>query len=386
MDEHVIRNYARAEEVFVSGKGCSVRDANGKEFLDFLSGLAVTALGYAYPPLVEAMRDQVGKLVHVSNLFRHPYTELVAGHLARHTELAASFFTNSGTESNEAAIKLARKYQRDRGQPERTSFVALHHAFHGRTCGSISITYKESYRAPFGQLLPVTFVPADDPNVLVQVVRNNKPAAVFLEPIQGEGGIYPLSHEFLRAARSVCDETGTLLVHDEIQSGLGRTGRFLAADWAGVKPDVITLAKPIAAGLPMGVMVVRQELAEVFKQGDHGSTFGGGPLVCRAALVFFEALEDGLLENVRVRGEQLGAGLERLRREFPLVAEVRGRGLMRGLRMARDAQKLQRDLYARGLIVNCTAGDVIRILPAFVVTAAEVDRGLEILAAGLRQL
>ncbi len=386
MDEHLIRSYNRAAEVFVDGHGSILRDRDGREFVDFLAGIAVSALGHAWPPLVEALRDQVGRVVHLSNLLRHPYTEQVAGHIADFTGLDASFFTNSGTEANEAAFKLARKVQKDRGQGDRISFVALHAAFHGRTFAALSCTHAEKYRKPFEPLLPVTFVPQDDVDALARAIHDTRPAALIYEPIQGEGGIRELSAEFLRAARRLCDETGTILIHDEIQSGCGRTGRFLAADWHGVKPDVVTLAKPIAGGVPMGVMTVRQELAEAFKPGDHGSTFAGGPLVCRAALVLLGALREGLLDNVTARGAQLRAGFLDLQKTHAVITEVRGRGLLIGVRLARNAPELQKKLYELGLITNCTAGDVIRVVPPFVLTEREAARGLELFAQGLKTL
>ena len=386
MDEHLIRTYNRAAEVFVDGHGSILRDREGREFVDFLAGIAVSALGHAYPPLVEALRDQVGRVVHLSNLLRHPYTERVAEHVATFTGLEASFFTNSGTEANEAAFKLARKVQKDRGQPERTSFVALHAAFHGRTFAALSCTHAEKYRTPFEPLLPVTFVPQDDIAALTRAIHDTKPAALIYEPIQGEGGIRELAPTFMAAARRLCDETGTILIHDEIQSGCGRTGRFLAADWHGIKPDVVTLAKPIAGGVPMGVMTVRKELTDVLKPGDHGSTFAGGPLVCRAALVLLDALRDGLLDNVQARGAQLRKGFTALQREFPVITEIRGRGLMIGVRLAKGAPELQKKLYELGLITNCTAGDVIRVVPPFVLTEREADRGLELFAQGLETL
>jgi len=386
MDEHVIHTYKRAEEVFVSGHGATLVDRDGKEFVDFLAGIAVSALGHAYPPLIEAVSDQVGRIVHLSNLLRHPYTEAVATRVAELTGLEASFFTNSGTEANEAALKLARKVQKDRGSPDRVAFVALHAAFHGRSMGALSCTHAEKYRKPFGPLLPVTFVPQNDVDALARAVRETRPAALLVEPIQGEGGILELQREFLHAARALCDETGTVLVFDEIQCGTGRTGKFLACQWHDVQPDVVTLAKPIAGGLPMGMMTVRKELAAVFHPGDHGSTFAGGPLVCRAALVLLDALRDGLLDNVQARGRELKDGLLGLKERFAVVSEVRGRGLMLGLRLAHGAADLHKELHRAGLLTSLTAGDVIRIVPPYVVTAREVARGLELLARGLATL
>jgi acetylornithine/N-succinyldiaminopimelate aminotransferase len=386
-DECVLPTYKRAEEVFVAGEGALVHDAGGRVWLDFLSGIAVNALGHAHPRLVRALRDQAGKLVHTSNLYRHPYTEEVASRLARLTGLSAVFFSNSGAEANEAAMKLARKRAWLAGETERTGFVALEGAFHGRTMGALALTHAEKYRLPYAPLVPgVEFVAPGDVTRLEALLATRRFAALFVEPIQGEAGVRELAPEFLRAARELCDASGTLLVHDEVQCGAGRTGTFLAADAVGVKPDAVTLAKPIAGGLPMGALVVRAELAGVFEPGDHGSTFAGGPLVLRAALVFLDELERGLAASVRARGAELAAGLEELARDFPVVIGLSGRGLMRGLRLARGAEALQKDLHERGLLVNRTGGDVIRLLPPFVVTSEQLARGLALLRAGLTAL
>lgn len=379
MDESVMKTYARADEVFVAGHGAVLQDSTGREFLDFLAGIAVSALGHGHAELTAALRDQVGKVVHLSNLFRHPYTEQVATRLCALTDMAAAFFTNSGTEAMECALKLARKAMQRRSEPERTSFVALEGGFHGRSLGALSLTWNEKYRKPFLPLQQVTWVAPEDTTGLARVLRSEKPAAFVLEPVQGEGGIRMLSAAFLRASRELCTETGTLLVHDEIQSGCGRTGRFLAAQHAGVVPDVVTLAKPIAAGLPMGACLANQAFAETFGKGEHGSTFAGGPFVCRAALVFLDEIERGLLGQVQERGAQLRAGLERLQRDFPIVREVRGLGLMLGLRLHHSAEAVQKALHKNGLLVNCTAGDVLRIVPPYVVTAEQVDQALRLL-------
>jgi predicted acetylornithine/succinylornithine family transaminase len=391
MDEHVLLTYRRAEEVFVDGRGAEIRDEQGKVYLDFLSGIAVSALGHAYPELAEALRDQSEKLIHTSNLYRHPYTEEVASRIAHLTGLEACFFSNSGAEAVEAALKIARKHQKLAGSPERTGFVAMEGSFHGRTLGALSVTHTAKYREPFGPLLDgVTFVPPGDEAALEGALRpasGSAPAGLILEPIQGESGVRELPHDYLRLARRLCDETGTVLIHDEVQCGSGRTGHFLAAEAAGVMPDVVTLAKPIAAGLPMGVTVVAKRFAGTLEPGDHGSTFAGGPLVCRAALVFLRLVDTGgMLEQVRARGQQLRRGLESIERDFPVVAELRGRGLIQGLRLSRGAEELQKDLYRRGLIVNKTGGDVIRLLPPYVITSAQVSRGLELLREGLETL
>ncbi len=384
MDEHVLKTYLRADEVFVAGRGAELWDAEGRVWLDFLGGIAVSALGHGHPGLAAAIADQAGKVIHLSNLFRHPYTEDVAARVARLSGLSSVFFTNSGTEANEAALKIARKFQQQAGRPERTSFVALEGAFHGRTLGALSLTHNAKYRAPFGPLLECAWVAPEDAAGLERTLAEHKPAALFVEPIQGEAGVRDVSPAFLRAARELCDRTDTLLVHDEVQCGSGRTGTFLAGDHAGVKPDIATIAKPIGAGLPLGMCLVAERLDGVLQPGDHGSTFAGGPLVCRGALVFLEALEEGgLLAAVRTRGAELRAGLETLRRDFPVVVELRGRGLIQGLRLADGAEALQKDLYRRGLITNRTGGDTIRILPPYVITSEQIQRGLGILRDAL---
>jgi acetylornithine/succinyldiaminopimelate/putrescine aminotransferase len=329
MDEHVLLTCRRSEEVFVSGYGAEIRDEQGKAYLDFLSGIAVNALGHAHEEIVAAVEDQARHVLHPSNLFRPPYTEEAASRIAHLTGLEACFFSNSGAEAVEAALKIARKHQRNAGHPERTGFVALEGSFHGRTMGALSVTHTEKYRAPFGPLLDgVTFVPVGDEAALARARAGVRPpaAALILEPIQGESGVREVPFEFLRAARERCDATGTLLVHDEVQCGCGRTGSFLAADAAGVKPDVVTLAKPIAGGLPMGVTVVSKKLANARARGPRIDLRRRAARVSRGDRVPPPPRRGGLLEQVRARGQQLRRGLESIERDFPIVAELRGRG------------------------------------------------------------
>jgi len=386
IEDRVMPTYARADEVFASGDGAILRTADGREFLDFLAGIAVNALGHNHPRLNKALHEQIDQLVHVSNLFRHPHTETVSTRLCAYTDMAAAFFTNSGTEAVECAMKIARKTMHSRGTAHRTSFVALEGAFHGRTMGALSLTHNEAYRAPFAPLQEVHWVPPDDIEALQTVLRQRQPAALFIEPIQGEGGINELSHEYLQAARAICTETGTLLVHDEIQSGCGRTGTFLAAQHHDVTPDIVTLAKPIGAGLPMGACLAAEALAEILQPGDHGTTFGGGPLVCRAAAVFLDEVDDGLLQQVTARGKQLRDGLCAMQEELPVIKEVRGRGLMLGVQLDRPARETQQALHQQGLLINCTKGDVLRIVPPFVITESQVADGLQRLHATLATL
>ena len=385
MDEHVLSTYRRAPQVFVAGEGAWLIDENGKRYLDCLAGIAVSALGHAHPELTRALRAQAGKVIHLSNLLRGEHTEIVAERLARLTEMESVFFCNGGSEANEGAIKITRKAQRLRGAPERTSFVALHGSFHGRSIGALSLTSKPAYREPFGPLLDVEFVEPEDTGAL-EAALSRRPAALFLEPIQGEGGIRPLSHAFLRRARELCDESSTLLVHDEVQCGAGRTGRFLAGQHAGVRPDLVTLAKPIAGGVPLGAVLVSEALHDVFVPGDHGSTFGGGPLALCAARVFLEQLEGGLLEAVRQRGAELERGLDALVADFPLVQARRGLGLMQGLVVPGRAPELVTALRGHGLL-SCSAGpDVLRLLPPFVLTSEDLQEALKRLSAGLTEV
>lgn len=386
MDEHVLPTYRRAAPVFVSGHGATLVDETGAEYLDLLGGIAVNALGHAHPRLVEALRDQAGKIAHVSNLFRHPYTDEVADRLARLTGMHATFFSNSGSEANECALKLARKAQKLAGAPERTHFVALEGGFHGRTTGSLAITAHAAYREPFGPLLQATFVAPEDVAALAAALAA-KPAALVLEPVQGEGGLRVLSDAYLAAARRLCDETGTILVSDEVQCGCGRTGEFLASRRAGVTPDVVTLAKPLGAGLPVGATLVSEALAQTLQPGDHGSTFGGGPLVLRAVLTFLEELEDAdLLAAVRARGAQLADGLDALVARHAGVAERRGVGLMQGLRIPGRHAAVQAALFENG-VITCTAGEeVVRFLPPYVIQAEELDRALALVDSTLTQV
>lgn len=379
MDEHVLPTYRRQSAVFVQGRGTLLIDEDGNQVLDFLSGIGVTALGHSHPRWVAAVRQQAGELVHVSNLLRHPLTERVAERLARLSGLEACFFSNSGTEANECALKIARAHHARSGHPERTAFLALQGGFHGRTFGSLSVTAHAAYRTPFGPALEATFLAPGDVAAL-QTALEASPAALILEPVQGEGGLNVLSAHYLQIARKLCDESGTLLICDEVQCGAGRTGVFLAASRAGVTPDLATLAKPLGGGLPIGATLVRKGLTDVLVPGDHGTTFGGGPLVLRAALVFLEELEEGgLLDAVQERGAQLALGLDQLVANHPGVQERRGLGLMQGLVIPTHAAAIQTALLQNGLLTATAAGDVLRFLPPYTVSSREIERALEIL-------
>ncbi len=384
MDEHVLPTYHRAAPLFVAGKGATLFDEEGRAYTDLLSGIGVTALGHAHPRWTQAVSEQVGSLAHVSNLLRHPLTERVARRLASLSGLGAVFFSNSGSEANECAIKLARKHQLLSGRPDRTHLVALEGGFHGRTFGSLSATATPAYREPFGPALQANFVAPGDGTALAEALAS-EPAALLLEPVQGEGGLRVLEPDYLRLARSLCDQTGTLLIADEVQCGCGRTGTFLASQAAGVLPDVATLAKPLAAGLPIGATLVRSELAEVLQPGDHGSTFGGGPVALRGAQVFLEELEEGgLLEAIGSLGAQLTSGLDGLC-TAGLAEGRRGKGLMQGLLLPGRAATLQAALLERGIVCCTATPDVLRFLPPYVITAEELAEALTILGDTLKE-
>ncbi len=370
----LMRTYARLPVEFVRGEGSRLWDAEGHEYLDFLCGISVTNVGHCHPRVVEAVREQAGRLLHVGNLYYTEPAMRLARRLSESSLGGGVFLCNSGAEANEAAIKLARK-ARPRGD-----VVVVHGAFHGRTYGALSATPQESKQAPFAPLVPGFRVVAPEPAALRAAVGADT-AAVLLEPIQGETGVNVLSEELLLQARAACDEHGAALIFDEVQCGMGRTGTLWAYEQTGVTPDAITSAKALAAGLPAGALITGGRLADVLAPGDHGSTFGGGPVVCAAALAVLEVLEDpGLLTRVGELGARLAAGLERL----PHVRAVRGRGLMLACDIDLPAPEVvRRALLSQRLVLNATGPATVRLLPPLILTEADVDEGLERLGAAL---
>ncbi len=367
--EHAIPTYVRNPVEFVRGLGCRLWDADGNEYLDFLAGISVLNVGHCHPRVVEAVREQVGRLMHASNLYyTEPGLRLCAA-LAESSLGGKVFLTNSGAEANEAAIKLARR-ARPGGK-----IVVLQDAFHGRTFGALSATPQESKQAPFAPLVPGFVVVPKAPEAVERAVDGDT-AAVLLEPIQGESGVNVLSDELLEAARSACERSGAALIFDEVQCGMGRTGTLWAYQQTGVVPDALTTAKALGGGLPAGALVTGARLADALRPGDHGSTFAGGPVVARAALAALEICSDpALLGSVREKGERLAAGLA----ELPSVVDVRGRGLMRAidLESGRDAPDLaRRALLEHRLVVNATGPGTIRLEPPLVVTESEIDEAL----------
>ncbi len=372
--EHVIPSYARLPVQFVRGEGPWLWDDNGDEYLDFLCGISVTNIGHCHPRVVEAIREQAGRLMHVSNLFYTEPAMRLAERLSQSSLHGKVFFCNSGAEASEAAIKLVRK-----AHPS-GDVVVVYGAFHGRTYGALSATPQESKQAPFAPLVPGFRAVDPTPEAIAGAV-DARTAAVLLEPIQGESGVNVLSDEVLGAARDACDEHGAALVFDEVQCGMGRTGTLWAYEQTGVVPDAITVAKALGGGLPIGALVTGPRLADVFAPGDHGSTFSGGPVVASAALAALDITDDpDLLARVRELGHRLQAGLQRL----PHVVSVRGRGLMLACELDVSAPEVARGaLLEQRLIVNATGPTTVRLLPPLIVDESEIDIALERLGAAL---
>lgn len=386
---HVLQTYKRQPVVFVRGEGTRLFDADGRAYLDFLSGIGVVVLGHSHPRLAAAIADQAATLIQTSNLYFHPLQGQLAARLAALSGLQRAFFCNSGAEAVEACLKFARRYWFSRGVKNRTEFVALKHGFSGRTMGALSVTSNPHYREPFEPLVPgVTFVSPDDVSGLEAAVTD-RTAAVIAEPIQGEGGVRPLSSEFAAAMARVTKETGTLLIADEIQCGLGRTGEAFHYKSFGWTPDLVTVGKAIGSGVPVGAALVAEHVAEQIFAGDHGTTYGGNLLAMRSALCVIEELTGtkdpvpytggGLIGHVREVGAYFEQQLEALRQKHASVESVRGAGVMRGLELSIDALPVVDAAREAGLIVNRTAERVVRMLPPFTVTAAEIDEAVGIL-------
>jgi acetylornithine/N-succinyldiaminopimelate aminotransferase len=382
--EYLLQTYARYPLVLDRGKGCYVFDPSGKRYLDFITGIGVNALGHAHPRLVKAIRDQASRLLHTSNLYFHAYQGPLAERLAKVSGLQRTFFCNSGAESMEGALKMARAHGHQIN-PEKFEIVALQNSFHGRTLGALSITGQEKYRHDFEPLLPgARFVPPNDEVALEQVV-NERTAGIVIEVIQGEGGIFPMSVEYIRKARELADRYNALLIFDEIQCGVGRVGKHFAYQLFDpiVLPDVTVAAKPLACGIPMGVIVANERAAQSIGSGMHGSTFGGGPLACRVAIEFMDIL-DGLLPHIDAMGRYFRAKLEDLQKQFSFIREVRGQGLMVGVDLSFSGKQMVLDAMEQGLLMNCTHDTVLRFLPPYIVTEKELDRAVSILKRVLK--
>jgi len=377
---HVLQTYKRQPIAFVRGSGPFLYDVDGREYLDLVSGIGVASLGHAHPGLAAVIADQASTLLHTSNLYYHPFQAEAAARLTQLSGLARAFFCNSGAEAVEACLKFARRYWHTQGISGRTGFVALEGGFSGRTMGALSVTHDEHYRVPFAPLLgPVTFVDPLDPGAVAAAITD-RVAAVIAEPIQGEGGIRPLSDAFAQALTDACRRTGTLLIADEVQSGLGRTGHPFYSAALGLAPDLISVGKALGSGVPIGAALVSERVAQAVSAGDHGSTYGGNLLASRAAVYFLEQLtENGLLDHVNEVGVHFERRLRALALQHPVITEVRGAGLMRGLQLRIDAMPVVDQARAQGLLVNRTDEQVVRLLPPLTITAAQLDRAVGIL-------
>ncbi len=381
-----MRTYARFPVSLVRGKGCTVYDAEDRDYLDFTAGIAVNALGHGHPDLVTAIERQARRLAHVSNLFYSEPQVRLAEQLVAHSCADKVFFCNSGAEANEAAIKLARKYAVQRHGPDRHEIITMHNGFHGRTLATLTATGQPKIQHGFAPL-PAGFVYANF-NDVASIERRITPrtAAVMIEPIQGEGGVVTADRAFWDALQHLCRARGVLLIVDEIQTGMGRAGTLFAYEQYGIRPDIITLAKGLGGGLPIGACLATDDVARAFEPGSHASTFGGNPLACAAALVVITALLDGgLLEHCRTVGDYLHKGLQALRQHCALITDVRGLGLLQGMELAIAGQPVVLDCLARRVLINCTAEKVLRFTPPLIVTTGEIDRLLDVLSGVLKK-
>jgi acetylornithine aminotransferase/acetylornithine/N-succinyldiaminopimelate aminotransferase len=381
----LLNTYERNPYLFVSGKGVYLRDEDGRDYLDLLSGIGVSALGYGHPAVEEAINLQSKRLLHTSNLFFHEGTAELALRLTEISGLDRVFLCNSGTEAWEAALKLARAHAgrlRAAGRNIGTKFLALEHSFHGRSMGSVATTHKEKYREPFEPVMPgVEFVRFDDVADL-RAKFSEDICAICIEPVQGEGGIHPISREFFTTARELCNSTGALLLADEIQSGMGRTGKWFAYQNYGILPDVTTIAKPIANGIPMGAMLCTNSAAEAFTPGMHGTTFGGGPLACAVAIAVIDTIkQDNLLDHIRNVGEFFHQELTKLAARHDCIVDVRGFGLMLGMELnsADLAKRVTAQMMERHIIMNRTSETVLRFLPPFILERKHVETAIKAL-------
>lgn len=386
-DKYIMKTYGRYPLVPVKGEGCYLWDADGKRYLDFLAGVAVNNLGHCHPRVVAALQKQAAELIHCSNYYHIPAQIELAELLCNHSFADRAFFCNSGAEANEAAIKLARKYSREKFGTERYQIITALASFHGRTMATVSATGQEKVQKFFDPLLHgFIHVPFNDAEALRQAVTPTT-CAIMLEPIQGEGGVVIPDAEYFRQVRQICDDNNLLLIFDEVQVGIGRTGKLFAHEHFGVSPDIMTLAKALAGGAPIGTMLATEELAEAFGPGTHGSTFGGNPLVTAAGVAAIRTiLEEGILNHAEEIGEYLLGELEGLKKRFPLITEVRGIGLMIGMELSVAAGDIVKKGLERGVLLNVAQDRVLRFVPPLIISKKEVDEMIGILAAILTEM
>jgi len=379
-EKHIAHTYARYSIVLVRGKGTRVWDREGREYLDFVSGLAVCNLGHCHPRVVRAIQDQAEKLLHVSNYYYIEPQIQLASLLCQHSFADKVFFCNSGAEANEGALKLARKHAKAKLRGDRYEVITMEGSFHGRTLATLTATAQAKYHKGYDPLMPgFKYVPFDKPEALRKAI-DEKTCAVLIEPIQGEGGVNIPSEGYLRSLREICDEKGILLIFDEVQVGMGRTGRLFAYEHEGIMPDMLTLAKSLAGGVPIGALLIHKGVGNIFEPGDHASTFGGNPLATAAGVAALTAmLEEGMLKNCEKAGNYFLSRLEELKKRFSFVREVRGRGLILGMELEVEGGSIVKEMMQRGVLINCTMGNVLRFLPPLIVTEEEVDRMIEAL-------
>ncbi|MEA1928878.1 MAG: aspartate aminotransferase family protein [Candidatus Auribacterota bacterium] len=373
-DQYVLGTYTRNPIVVERGEGSRVWDAEGKQYLDFFPGWGVSSLGHCHPAVVKAIKDQANRLLHMPNNFYNEWQGLLARKIIEQSFPGKVFFGNSGAEANEGALKLARRF----GEPEgRFEIITMKASFHGRSLATVTATGQKKYHSGFGPLIPgFKYVPFNDLAGLKEAITD-RTTAIMLELVQGEGGVHPAEPEYARAVRDICDEKNILMIVDEVQTGMGRTGEYFVFRQYGIEPDIITLAKALGGGLPIGAFVVKDEFAGYLPPGTHASTFGGGSLVCAASLAVFQVMEEeNILDNVARMGDYLREQLLRLKAEFPIIKEVRGIGLMLGMELDRECKPVVDRCLDQGLIINCTAGNVLRVMPACNIKKVEIDQAI----------
>jgi acetylornithine/N-succinyldiaminopimelate aminotransferase len=380
--KYILSTYTRTPVIFVKGKGMTMTDIDGKKYLDFFPGWGVSNLGHCHPKVMSGVRDQIGKLIHIPNNFYHPQQAKLAKEIIRVSFPGKVFFCNSGAEANEAAIKLARAYGKGRYE-----IISMAKSFHGRTLAALTATGQTKYQEGFGPLVEgFKIVPFNDLNALKAAITD-KTVAIMFELVQGEGGINIADKDYVQAIRKLCDEKNILMILDEVQTGIGRTGEMFAFQNYGIVPDVVCLAKALGGGLPIGAMVVAEKFTDTFKPGMHASTFGGSPLVCKAAIGVLKALaKKKLFRNANVMGAYIQERLNQLKEKHALIKDVRGLGLMIGIELGIEGKAVVEECLAQGLIINCTQGNVLRIMPALDVTKKQIDKALYILEGALNKV
>jgi len=386
-EQYVANTYARYPVLLVRGKGTRVWDLEGEEYLDFVSGLAVCNLGHCHPKVVKAIQDQAEKLIHVSNFYYIEPQIQLASLLCKRSFADKVFFCNSGAEANEGAMKLARKYAKEKMGKDRHEIITMERSFHGRTLATLTATGQEKFHKGYEPLMPgFKYVPFNDIGAVKNAI-DSKTCAVMLEPIQGEGGVNCPSEGYLKALREICDKKGLLLIFDEVQVGMGRTGKLFAYEHDEVEPDMLTLAKSLAGGVPIGALLIKRGIADSFKPGDHASTFGGNPLATAAGVAALTTiLEEGMLENCQKMGDYFISQLEEIKKKFPFVKEVRGKGVILGMELKIDGSSIVKEMLKKKILINCTMGNVLRFLPPLIVTKEEIDRVIKTLEEVFQEL